>query len=76
MLVLNRKREQGIIISGNIRIRVLSVKGNTVRLGIEAPSEVSILRDELSVTNGNAMAGEFSVVAPEVEVPSRVSVSI
>lgn len=76
MLVLNRKREQGIIIAGNIRIRVLSVKGNTVRLGIEAPSEVSILRDELSVTNENAMAGEFPVAAPKVNVPAGIPYSV
>ena len=47
MLVLNRKSEQEIVLGGNIRVKVLSVKGNTVRLGIEAPGDVAILRGEL-----------------------------
>jgi len=47
MLVLSRKADQGIVILGNIRVRVLSVRGNRVRLGIEAPREVSVTRDEL-----------------------------
>jgi len=47
MLVLSRKIEDEIIIDENITIRVLRVKGNTVRLGISAPSEVSIMRGEL-----------------------------
>lgn len=47
MLILTRKSDQEIIIDGDIRIRVLSVKGNSVRLGIEAPANVPILRGEL-----------------------------
>lgn len=71
MLVLNRKREQGIVIAGNIRIRVLSVKGNTVRLGIEAPSDVSILRDELS-----SKVSEIPIAATNINVPADMSASI
>lgn len=48
MLVLNRKCDQEILIDGNICVKVLSVKGNTVRIGIEAPGEVPILRRELT----------------------------
>jgi len=76
MLVLNRKRDQGIVISGNIRIRVLSVKGNTVRLGIEAPSEVSILRNELCAAEDNPLPGELPVTAAEIGMPAHVSVSV
>ena len=47
MLVLSRKVDQEIVIDGNIKIRVLNVKGNTIRLGIEAPQEVHIVRGEL-----------------------------
>ena len=47
MLVLSRKMDQEIIVDGNIRIRVLQIKGNTIRLGIEAPSDVHIVRGEL-----------------------------
>jgi carbon storage regulator CsrA len=47
MLVLSRKVDQEIVIDGNIKIRVLKVKGNTIRLGIDAPQEVHIARGEL-----------------------------
>ena len=47
MLVLTRKKGHAIVIDGGIKVTVLEVKGNVVRLGIEAPKEVSILRTEL-----------------------------
>jgi carbon storage regulator len=47
MLVLSRKSDQEIRIGDDIRLTVLKVKGNTVRIGIEAPSEVRIMRGEL-----------------------------
>ncbi len=48
MLVLSRKKNEAIIINGNVRIEVLQIKGNQVRLGIVAPSTMKILRSELS----------------------------
>jgi carbon storage regulator len=47
MLVLSRKLNQTIVINGNIRITVVGLRGNHVRLGIEAPASVGILRHEL-----------------------------
>lgn len=47
MLVLTRKVGEQIIIGDNIRVRVLSIQGNQVRLGFEAPASVSIQRQEL-----------------------------
>lgn len=47
MLVLSRKQSQSIIINGTVRITVASIRGNQVRLGIEAPDSVAILREEL-----------------------------
>jgi carbon storage regulator len=46
MLVLSRKSNQRLIIGGCIRITVLRISGGKVRLGLEAPAEVSILRQE------------------------------
>lgn len=48
MLVLSRKAGQRIQIAGNITITVLESRGSVVKLGIEAPREVSIVRDEVS----------------------------
>ena len=47
MLVLTRKLGQSIRIGGSIRIQVVEVRGNQIRLGIEAPAEVRVLREEL-----------------------------
>jgi carbon storage regulator len=47
VLVLRRRLEEGLLIDGRIHIRVLSVQGDRVQLGIEAPDDVEILRDEL-----------------------------
>jgi len=48
MLVLSRKVNQSIIIGDNIKIQVLKISGNTIRLGVEAPNDVKILRGELA----------------------------
>ncbi len=47
MLVLTRKKGQSLHIGDNIRIVVLEVTGDTVRIGIEAPAEVAIYRSEI-----------------------------
>jgi carbon storage regulator len=47
MLVLSRKLSQQILIGSNIAITVVKIEGNQVRLGIEAPPDISILRHEL-----------------------------
>ena len=47
MLVLSRKVGEEIVIGDNIRVRVLSIQGNQVRLGFVAPREVAITREEL-----------------------------
>ena len=48
MLVLSRKVNESIIIGGNIRVTMAAIRGRQVRLSIEAPPEVHILRQELA----------------------------
>jgi carbon storage regulator len=48
MLVLSRKVGQRLLIDGQIVITVVQVGGQQARLGIEAPSEVQVLREELA----------------------------
>jgi len=50
MLVLSRKVNETIKIGDDIEIRVLEVKGETVRIGIDAPKSTDILRGELILT--------------------------
>ena len=47
MLVLSRKVDQTIVIEPNITIRILEINGDRVKLGINAPRDVVILRQEL-----------------------------
>jgi carbon storage regulator len=47
MLVLTRKPGQRIVIDDRITVKVLEVQGNRIRLGIEAPKEIPIKREEL-----------------------------
>ena len=47
MLVLTRKPNEEITIADTIKVRVLEIQGNRVRLGIEAPISVHIVRTEL-----------------------------
>jgi carbon storage regulator len=53
MLVLSRKLNESIIIDGNIRITIVGIRGNHVRVGIEAPNSVPIIRDELQDRAGS-----------------------
>jgi len=53
MLVLSRKWNQEIVIAGNIRVKILEITGNRVRLGVEAPPRVSVLREEVATRNGS-----------------------
>lgn len=46
MLVLTRKPEQSIIIGDDIVVKILGVDGNRVKIGITAPKDVQILRNE------------------------------
>jgi carbon storage regulator len=61
MLVLTRKVSESITVSDNIRITVLCVSGNRVRLGIEAPRNLNIAREEL-LGSGDSL--------PAIEEPS------
>ena len=47
MLVLNRKKGESIIISDDIVVQIIDIQGDNIKLGIDAPREVSVLRKEL-----------------------------
>lgn len=65
MLVLSRKSNEIIKIGDDIELRILEVKGDSVRIGIEAPKSVEILRGELvqsiSETNTEAITMSATV---------------
>ena len=47
MLILTRKIGEGIILGDDIRIAVLEIRGKQIRIGIEAPQNVVVLREEI-----------------------------
>lgn len=47
MLVLSRKKDEKIVIGDNITLMVIEIRGDKVRLGIDAPKEVSVHREEV-----------------------------
>lgn len=47
MLVLTRKKNESIIINNNIVITVVDIRGDKVRLGVQAPIEISVHREEI-----------------------------
>jgi len=58
MLVLTRKINESICIDGGIEIMVVQVRGNRVRLGFRAPTDVSIQRKERSAVPAGAPTGD------------------
>ena len=76
MLVLSRKLQQQIKIGDQITVTVLKVKGNTVRLGIDAPRNVRVVRGELPPEGQEVNATVELDVAAEVAaavVPTAAS---
>ena len=62
MLVLTRKTDEQILIGENIKITLVRVRGNSVRIGIDAPRDVRIVRGELDPLDGNKSdGGEFEL---------------
>lgn len=66
MLILSRKPGETVVIDGRIRVKVIRVEGDVVKIGIEAPAEVSIHRqevyDEIQRSNKEAAAPEQPIV--------------
>jgi carbon storage regulator len=47
MLVLSRKKDESILVDDKIKITVLDIRGDKVRIGIEAPREMAVHREEV-----------------------------
>jgi carbon storage regulator len=63
MLILTRRVDERIIIGDNVIVCVLEIEGNRVKLGLEAPKDIAILREEIheqyagSAANQSLLAG-------------------
>jgi carbon storage regulator len=67
MLVLSRKKDESIIINDHIRVTIVEIRGDKVRLGIDAPKEVSVHRREVyeAIQNQARRDGATTSLAPE-----------
>jgi len=62
MLVLTRKAGEVITIGDDIQVRVLAIKGGQVRIGIEAPRQVSVNREEVLRSRVDSTGLQLSAV--------------
>ena len=71
MLVLTRKVGDSILVGDSIKIQVVKVKGSQVRLGIEAPKETKIFRQEILENASKSVKN----VSPVLEKATETTVS-
>jgi carbon storage regulator len=64
MLILTRRPQETLVVGDNIKVQVLGVKGGQVRLGVEAPREVPVYREEIWVRMKRDRAGKAGAVEP------------
>jgi carbon storage regulator len=69
MLVLSRQRDESIIIADNIKITIVDIRGDKVRLGIDAPKEIPVHRQEVfdAIQRENDQASEEAAPTPPEE---------
>ncbi|HBD86064.1 MAG TPA: carbon storage regulator [Clostridiales bacterium] len=67
MLVLTRKLGEGILIGKEITVTIISVEGDKIRVGIEAPQNIRVIRQELLAEIGyeNRMAAKSEYIPLE-----------
>jgi len=68
MLILTRKSGEGIRIGDSITLKIIEIRGNQVRLGVDAPKNVSVHREEIYdlIRDQNAMAAQSIPDNPEI----------
>ncbi len=69
MLVLSRKESQRIRLGDSIVVTIVKISGDKVRVGIEAPADVLVLRDELEARSDAAKTAPASAAAAPLAAP-------
>jgi carbon storage regulator len=74
MLVLSRKSKESIIINGNITVSVLRIDNDNVRIGIEAPMEIPVMREEIytEISQNNLAAAGVAKAKVKMKVKQLV----
>ena len=74
MLVLSRRSKESVQIGDRIVVTVLEIRGNTARIGIDAPKEIHVLRSELQdqVSNASGNSSRATVAPAESNDPRGI----
>jgi len=74
MLILSRKINEKVIIGDDITISIIEVRGDQVRLGIDAPKKIRVFRQEVfeAIKNENKAASESASIIPKVDFTKTV----
>ncbi len=76
MLILTRKVGEAVMIGHDVKITVLHVKGNQIRLGIDAPSSVAVHREEIFSRIQNSQLSPLSQLAQSVPIGPGVAATL
>jgi carbon storage regulator len=74
MLILSRKPGETVVIDGRIRVKVIRVEGDVVKIGIDAPAEVSVHREEVYdeiQRNNKEAATPDALTVPRISRPNK-----
>lgn len=71
MLILSRKKDEKVMIGDSIELWVVDIRGDSVKLGINAPREVKVFRgeiaDEIEAANQAALASRLDLPFPDLQ---------
>ena len=70
MLVLSRQRDESIVIGDNVVVTIVDIRGDKVRLGIQAPGEIPVHRQEVyeAIQRENRKTGQLQPNGPSTKV--------
>jgi len=73
MLILSRKKDESIMIGEQIEISVVDIKGDQIKLGIKAPRDIKVYRQEVfvEIQKENQAAAKTGTELPEIELLSQ-----
>jgi carbon storage regulator len=71
MLILSRKVNEKIVIGDDVTISIIEIKGDQIRIGVDAPRSVKVFRQEVfsEIRAANKAASESSAALPKLDVP-------
>jgi carbon storage regulator len=70
MLVITRKKDEGFLVGENIRVTVVEIAKDRIKIGIDAPSDVKIVRNELRDTERFNM--QAAVNKPSADILAKI----